>query len=263
MADLATPYPSQVFLTLFGLPLRGSGEANRVEGRHHRAEHPERRRRNSRSDTGAGAVRLPHRGRRDPSAESGRRRPFPGASGPGRAHRRRSPRNGFLFCAGRPGHRHLGHRGSDARAGTPSRLAHRLCQNPAEISVFVEEIVRLESSAPVVPRVTTEEVTIAGITLPAGSRVRLCLGAINRDGSDAISGDDLVLDGKVHKHWGFGGGPHRCVGSHLARMEMNVVVTEWLPVSPVSSLLTATGPRSPGPPQPARCPCYRCGFSQA
>ena len=81
---------------------------------------------------------------------------------------------------------------------------------------------------PVVPRVTTEEVTVAGVTLPAGSRVRLCLGAINRDGSDAISGDDLVLDGKVHKHWGFGGGPHRCVGSHLARMEMNVVVTEWL-----------------------------------
>ena len=107
-------------------------------------------------------------------------------------------------------------------------LCSRLRQKPHEISVFVEEIVRLESSAPVVPRVTTEEVTVAGITLPAGSRVRLCLGAINRDGSDAISGNDLVLDGKVHKHWGFGGGPHRCVGSHLARMEMNVVVTEWL-----------------------------------
>ncbi|HKI39369.1 MAG: cytochrome P450 [Mycobacterium sp.] len=107
-------------------------------------------------------------------------------------------------------------------------LRNRLCENPNEIAVFVEEVVRLESSAPVVPRVTTEDVTIAGIMLPAGSRVRLCLGAINRDGSDAISGDDLVLDGKVHKHWGFGGGPHRCVGSHLARMEMNVVVTEWL-----------------------------------
>jgi cytochrome P450 len=104
----------------------------------------------------------------------------------------------------------------------------RLREKPEEIGVFVEEIVRLESSAPVVPRVTTEDVTVAGVTLPAGSRVRLCLGAINRDGSDAISGDDLVLDGKVHKHWGFGGGPHRCVGSHLARMEMNVIVTEWL-----------------------------------
>lgn len=107
-------------------------------------------------------------------------------------------------------------------------LRATLREKPDEIRVFVEEIVRLESSAPVVPRVTTEEVTVGGITLHAGSRVRLCLGAINRDGSDAISGDDLVLDGKVHKHWGFGGGPHRCVGSHLARMEMNVVVTEWL-----------------------------------
>ncbi|CDO89142.1 cytochrome [Mycobacterium triplex] len=107
-------------------------------------------------------------------------------------------------------------------------IRRNLCENPSQIRVFVEEIVRLESSAPVVPRVTTEDVTVAGVTLPAGSRVRLCLGAINRDGSDAISGDDLVMDGKVHKHWGFGGGPHRCVGSHLARMEMNVVVTEWL-----------------------------------
>jgi cytochrome P450 len=104
----------------------------------------------------------------------------------------------------------------------------RLRETPDEIGTFVEEIVRLESSAPIVPRVTTEDVNIGGVFLPAGSRVRLCLGAINRDGSDALSGDELVLDGKVHKHWGFGGGPHRCVGSHLARMEMNVVVTEWL-----------------------------------
>lgn len=107
-------------------------------------------------------------------------------------------------------------------------LRLRLCENPGEINVFVEEMVRLESSAPSVPRVTTEDVTVAGITVPAGSRVRLCLGAINRDGSDAMSGDDLVMDGKVHKHWGFGGGPHRCIGSHLARMEMNIVVTQWL-----------------------------------
>ena len=75
---------------------------------------------------------------------------------------------------------------------------------------------------------TTADVTVAGITIPAGSKVRLCLGAINRDNSDATSIDDLVMDGKVHKHWGFGGGAHRCLGSHLARMELNVVVMEWL-----------------------------------
>jgi cytochrome P450 len=53
--------------------------------------------------------------------------------------------------------------------------------------------------------------------LPQGAEVRLCLGAIKRDGTDDHSSDDIVLDGKLHKHWGFGGGPHRCLGSHLAR----------------------------------------------
>ncbi len=54
------------------------------------------------------------------------------------------------------------------------------------------------------------------------------MAAINRDGSDAVSTDELVMDGKVHRHWGFGGGPHRCLGSHLARIELTIVVAEWL-----------------------------------
>jgi len=97
-----------------------------------------------------------------------------------------------------------------------------------QIRVFIEEIVRLEPSAPVAPRVTTEIVTVGGMTLPAGTPVRLCMAAINRDGSDEVSTDELVMDGKVHRHWGFGGGPHRCLGSHLGRLELTVVVAEWL-----------------------------------
>lgn len=97
-----------------------------------------------------------------------------------------------------------------------------------QIRVFIEEVVRLEPSAPVAPRITTEFVNVGGMTLPPGSQVRLCMAAVNRDGSDATSTDDLVLDGKVHRHWGFGGGPHRCLGSHLARMELTVIVAEWL-----------------------------------
>jgi cytochrome P450 len=108
------------------------------------------------------------------------------------------------------------------------QLRHALRDNPRQIRVFIEEIVRLEPSAPVAPRVTTEFVTIAGITLPPGTHVRLCTAAVNRDGSDAMSTDDLVMDGKVHRHWGFGGGPHRCLGSHLARIELTIVVDEWL-----------------------------------
>lgn len=108
------------------------------------------------------------------------------------------------------------------------QLRAELVDDVRQIRVFIEEIVRLEPSAPVAPRITTDFVNVGGMTLPPGSQVRLCLAAINRDGSDATSTDDLVLDGKVHRHWGFGGGPHRCLGSHLARMELTVIVAEWL-----------------------------------
>jgi cytochrome P450 len=58
--------------------------------------------------------------------------------------------------------------------------------------------------------------------------LRLCLAAINRDQSGEISSNRVVMDGKVHPHWGFGGGPHRCLGSHLARMELRLIVEERL-----------------------------------
>ena len=108
------------------------------------------------------------------------------------------------------------------------QLQQQLRDNPDDIRVFIEEIVRLEPPAPVVPRVTTDYVTIGGYTLPPGSKVRLCLGSINRDSSDPISVDDVVMDGKIHPHWGFGGGPHRCLGSHLARLELELIIGEWL-----------------------------------
>ncbi|OOK74062.1 cytochrome P450 family protein [Mycobacterium kansasii] len=87
------------------------------------------------------------------------------------------------------------------------QLRRELAENPEQIKVFVEEIVRLEPSAPLAARVTTDFVNVGGMTLPPGTPVRLCTAAINRDGSDVISTDDLVMDGKMHRHWGFGAGP--------------------------------------------------------
>jgi hypothetical protein len=115
-------------------------------------------------------------------------------------------------------------------------LQAALRDDPEQIKVFIEEIVRLEPPAPLVPRMTTEAVTIGDVTLPAGAQVRLLLGAINRDESDEISTNHVVMDGKVHRHWGFGGGPHRCLGSHLARMELTLIVDEWLKRVPAFEL---------------------------
>jgi cytochrome P450 len=108
------------------------------------------------------------------------------------------------------------------------RLRRELRDNPDQIRVFIEEIVRLEPSAPLAARVTTDFVDVGGMTLPPGTPVRLCTAAINRDGSDPMSTDELIMDGKVHRHWGFGGGVHRCLGSHLARIELSIVVDQWL-----------------------------------
>ena len=121
-------------------------------------------------------------------------------------------------------------------------LRTMLRHNPRQIRVFIEEIVRLEPSAPVAPRVLTETVEVGGMMVPKGSSVHLCMAAINRDGSDAISTDELVMDGKVHRHWGFGGGPHRCLGSHLGRMELTVLVDEWLKKIPEFELVPGYEP---------------------
>ena len=121
-------------------------------------------------------------------------------------------------------------------------LRHSLRDSTDDIRVFVEEIVRLEPPAPITPRVTTAEVTMGGVTFPADTKVRLCLAAINRDDTDAISSNHVVMDGKVHPHWGFGGGPHRCLGSHLARMELTLIVEEWLKRVPDFELATDDAP---------------------
>ncbi len=113
------------------------------------------------------------------------------------------------------------------------RLRSLLRDNPDKIRVFAEEVVRLETPLPFIGRFTTRDVTIADVTIPAGSPVRLCLASANL-GDSAESSVTVSEDGKIRpkQHRSFGGGIHRCLGKTLARMELNVVVAEWLRVIP-------------------------------
>jgi cytochrome P450 len=52
-----------------------------------------------------------------------------------------------------------------------------------------------------------------------------------------------VLDGVTRRHWGFGGGPHRCLGCHLARMKLRLVIGRWLEKMPEFELAPDTDPR--------------------
>ena len=105
-------------------------------------------------------------------------------------------------------------------------LRQRLLDDPSLISSFVEETLRLDGPVPIVPRVTTTDVEVAGTLIPAGSHVALVLGTANREGPHSTSPHTIDLSARV-THLGFGGGIHRCLGSHLARRELLLTIQEF------------------------------------
>ena len=102
-------------------------------------------------------------------------------------------------------------------------LAGRLRENPNDIPVFVEEIVRLHSTNQYIPRVALRDTRIGDLDLSAGDTFCIAAGAASREGD----GGDQVNE-RVRTHWGFGAGRHRCRANHLVRAVLRVLVEEWL-----------------------------------
>jgi len=109
---------------------------------------------------------------------------------------------------------------------TDPALRRRVVAEPDLVGPMIEEILRLELPAPMTPRVTTSDVEVGGKLIPAGSRVMLVIAAANRDPGHFASPNALDVDAGSRSHFGFGGGIHRCLGSHLARRELRLVVEE-------------------------------------
>ena len=103
----------------------------------------------------------------------------------------------------------------------------RLLDHPDQLDEIVEELLRWETPVTMVPRLVKEEVTIGGQTIPAGTMVTLLLGAADIDGEEFDRPGDVDFGRERNRHLAFGGGPHRCLGSHLARMELRVAIEEW------------------------------------
>ena len=117
----------------------------------------------------------------------------------------------------------------------------RLVADPALVPPFIEEVLRLELAAPFVSRVTNQDVEVCGKTIPAGSRCLLALGAVNR-AKRGDSADRIDLSAAAEGHLTFGGGIHRCLGSHLARRELRIVVEEFHKRIPEYSLAQGIQP---------------------
>ena len=90
-----------------------------------------------------------------------------------------------------------------------------------------EELLRL--SAPVsVGRLATRDVTVGGQCIKSGDWVLLSLPAANRDEEEFPDGESLVLSRQPNRHLTFGTGIHRCIGMHLARLELRIALQEML-----------------------------------
>jgi len=129
-----------------------------------------------------------------------------------------------------------------AKLAAQPELRGRLVEDPALIPGAIEEMLRVDPANATIPRVATRDVEVEGVLIPAGSAVGVALGAANRDTAELGDPDTLDIE-RGYNHLTFGGGPHRCLGVHLARLELKVVMEEWHSRIPDYELAPGTRPQ--------------------
>ena len=102
-----------------------------------------------------------------------------------------------------------------------------LVEDPTLVPAAVEELLRHETPVMMVPRVVTQDVEIGGVQCKAGDGATLLLGAADCDPAEFDAPEEVRFDRPNNRHLAFGGGPHRCLGSHLARLELRVAIEEF------------------------------------
>jgi len=131
-------------------------------------------------------------------------------------------------------------------AGNPDQR-RRLVANPALIPGAVEELLRWETPVTAVPRVAKRDVTLRDFEIKQGEVVTFLLGAANTDDAHFAVAQSVDFERERNIHLAFGAGPHRCLGSHLARMELQVAMEEWHKRIPEYSIKPGETPSySPG-----------------
>jgi cytochrome P450 len=110
-------------------------------------------------------------------------------------------------------------------------LRQHLAENPELIPTAVEEFLRFWSTV-TTSRYTTTDVEIAGQLIKAGDMVSISTPAAGRDPAQYEDPEEIRFDRAVNRHLAFGAGPHRCLGSHLARLEMKIALEEVMTMMP-------------------------------
>lgn len=116
-----------------------------------------------------------------------------------------------------------------------------LAAEPGSENNLVEELLRWETPVQTVPRRATRDLEIApGCVIKAGSAVGITLASANTDPDGLPGADSVDVRRGGLRNLAFGAGPHRCLGSHLARMELRTVVRTWHQRIPDYSLAPGT-----------------------
>lgn len=107
-------------------------------------------------------------------------------------------------------------------------LLERVRADRTLLKPAIEESLRWEPTDPMFSRWVAEDTSLAGVDIPKGSVVHLCLGAANRDPARWDDPDTYDIDRPLRPSQGFGSGPHICLGMHVARAEMHTGISALL-----------------------------------
>jgi cytochrome P450 len=103
----------------------------------------------------------------------------------------------------------------------------RLREDPSLIPSAVDELLRHRAPVWFFRRTTTRDVTIRGVDIPAGDKVVVWFAAANRDPEKYPDPHRVDVGRQAHDHLTFGrGGPHHCLGVHLAKLELKIYLEE-------------------------------------
>ena len=119
-------------------------------------------------------------------------------------------------------------------AGNPGDR-ERLVANPELVPIAMEEFLRAYAPA-TTARLVKEDMHWRGVDMKADDWVMLPFPAANRDPAQFDQADQVIIDREVNRHAAFGLGIHRCLGSHLARMEVRIALEVWLERIPAFTL---------------------------
>jgi cytochrome P450 len=113
--------------------------------------------------------------------------------------------------------------------GSHPELQDRIRKNPAQIPTFMEEVLRLRPPILSAHRHALVDLEIGGVTIKAGEKVYVGTASANRDEAQFKCPAHFDLERDDSKfHMAFGGGPHHCLGSGIARIEQRVSYQSWL-----------------------------------